>query len=389
MFSEVEITTKFELHTFLTLLDVPWSSLGPAVQRLILTDAFWNQPKAQPAIEESSELSIVAQLVALRSIRWTGVHWHNIPASFKSIFFKLPFVSLEMHRFYFARASDLAQLLLSLPVSTQTVSMSTVTCDLLDSITGLVPRHFHWGELDTPSLAGSRSVWEWMLAHELTWKVKSLRIEALIEHSDNAHQDALLVSRVLSFAGSSIDHIFLKLPNPSSARKINSISVLLSGFDIFVTENLLHYPLINLSCCTTVRSIHIESIRLQYSAGDDTTNRLGRLTRDVLSIIPPHEIEEVAVTFKIEHFSEEKILAEIAQFDWASFAAFLLQSFDRLKRVHICIGGYYITVRGDISEYADSVREHGFALLAERGIILSFGQLPYNVGPICIETQLR
>lgn len=214
LFSELEI--KKNLGTFLFALNAPWSSMGPAIRRLVLRNVF--SIYTRQIISNDGRTFIPFHLANIASIRWVQVNWGTVPTSFREIFFGLNITHLEIDSFYFSRSSDLAYFISRLPPSIETLAMTGLLGGMHDSSDSAIMLPYRSSflritKLDVPTITRFKAFWNMWLSHDTHINLEAVYLSLYPVFQSRAHTiiDVTFVSEFLRHVGSSIKHLVIQM----------------------------------------------------------------------------------------------------------------------------------------------------------------------------------
>ncbi|KAJ4493685.1 hypothetical protein C8J55DRAFT_165237 [Lentinula edodes] len=118
-----ESSDSRSLSALLRILDSPYSSMGLAVQRLIVSFGF-HFPQTLP-----NDLSRIRKnLRNVRTLHWRDDTWCDVPNAFKTLVFDLNIETFIISGIWFQKASELVEMITMWPSTLQSVVMGSIVC---------------------------------------------------------------------------------------------------------------------------------------------------------------------------------------------------------------------------------------------------------------------
>ncbi len=208
-----------KLDTFLTLLDVKWTTFTHTVESLHIKDQFnrFSTKKRGPFVTKNIR-RIAANLSHIKTLRLTSVSWPYIPQYTGDIFFQLNLTGfhLESVEFRMDDITDFVNFFVKLQPSVRSISIYDLQFDDaelpdLSVYPTIFRRPIHMEKLDTSSLILFKDVWDPLHTNDLDITVDSFYMRfANISSRDRATYVPFF-SRFLKHVGPSLSHLFIKL----------------------------------------------------------------------------------------------------------------------------------------------------------------------------------
>ncbi|TFK41421.1 hypothetical protein BDQ12DRAFT_720273 [Crucibulum laeve] len=328
LFSEVKLDYA-GIDTFLQVLDVPYSTIAPAMRRLVIdkqkaqnTPAISSSKKREPYIPKY-RANLVASLQGVQSICLSNCWLVYIPTPFWHLLSDLKGVhTLELRKFLSSSTTQFLSYVCALP-SLKTMSVSEVVwdplrCDLesFQSQKSLaiplleVTKHSQYGIL------------EWLMTQQPVPHVNTLRIVI-----DTVHGPVVLstVQRYLSAVGASVQHLILDVQSGIPDLQVSS------GVDF--------------STFTNVKSISIQNVSV--STQNLQSHRLENFLGSVFSQAKSEYLHQVNLSMSVEDtndgFSFFGIPHDVVLqcYNWGGLPGILEQNLGtQLEKLNVSINNY-------------------------------------------------
>ncbi|KAJ4490650.1 hypothetical protein J3R30DRAFT_3423633 [Lentinula aciculospora] len=416
-------TDPRSLSALLDILDTSYSSMGLAVQRLIISFGF-HFPQTLP-----SDLSRVRKnLRNVQTLHWRDDTWCDVPMAFKSLMFGLSIHTFIISGVWFQKAAELVEMITTWPCTLQSVIMGSIVCSGDDTTST---------DDTSKALSGRNKIHFQTLHSASTWAARNL-FSSLISSSMLTidrfivglrfpdEEEVQWVNGMLSRYGSGFSEVLHLIPVP--------IAIELRNRDL---------PVFDLRDCINLRVLHIQSIYLGCSMSNiqELLPLATSSVKRVISSIPNSDLlEEIRIRFEIDLSELEMIsnmpsdiatlpldinnsdcvpfMDQFARFHWAEFAKFLLDihlpelstamsahsgpttflnptspflksrhSSPRhagSRRIHIELGAYPVENKlfeeifvKNYDKYVHYIYENGLKLVEREGSALVFSQVGY------------
>ncbi|KAJ3746101.1 hypothetical protein DFH05DRAFT_1458461 [Lentinula detonsa] len=403
-------TDPRSLSTLLEILDAPYSSMGRAIQSLIISFGFYF-PQTLP-----TDLSRVRKnLPNVRTLHWRDDTWCDIPDVFKSLVFGLNIDTFIISGVWFQNATELMGMISMWPGTLQSVVMGSITCSGDDTeVIGdaLIRRkNIHFQTLHSASTWAAQNLFSSLISSSL---ITIDRFIVGLRFPDE--EEVRWVNGMLSKFGSSFSEVVHQLPAP--------VAIELRNRDL---------PVFDLQDCTNLRALHIQSIYLGCSMSNIhelLPLAISAVQRVISSIPNPDLLEEIRIRFEVDLTELDAttsnpvassaallldsdtdndsdcvpFLDQFARFDWAEFAKFLLDipivkhtslptipnhsdlHLQRPRRIHIQLGAYPFENKlfdeifaNHYAQYVQYIHSNGLSLVERGGLNeLVFSQVEYE-----------
>ncbi|KAJ7595199.1 hypothetical protein C8J56DRAFT_380949 [Mycena floridula] len=321
---------KGSITSFLTMLDVSQSTIGPAVQTLDMGCVFgWEQ------ILPTNIAQIQGHLQHVTTIKWKeGGNFENVPKKFIELLLGLPLVTID-YEFAFASNAHFVKFLWAMPptITNIGVASSAIPRDLSEIVPeGLQLRQsaLHFTCLNESSVIGFRGAFLWLFGQSTVLSLDSFAIGMTYNpivatgRPDTEDQTPWLNQVLTRLSPSSIVYTFPDQLDQIPQYKIYSLSHCGVGL-----RNL------------TISNIHLPTAReIDPEYGITTTElplRFGELIRQIIASVPqPTELQQLELQLKIHSIMDEEAgIAALNDFDWTGLSRQVRGAFTGLRRVRI------------------------------------------------------
>jgi hypothetical protein len=210
LFSEVLLHNS-NVDSFMELLDIEWTSVGPAIQRLTLDQLEPGSDRNSRPIHASPNVPrLVYHLYNVVSLRVSRVIWENAPQSVQELVSCINFKHLEIRFTSFKTYSQLANIICASPML-HTLSLSGIYWESSgSSALHLQRRPFRLHYLGLHSFGRLRICVEWLLTQSPVPPVQFLCV-----HLDVAAVEPEVIPFLRTFmrtAGASVERLRILVP---------------------------------------------------------------------------------------------------------------------------------------------------------------------------------
>ncbi|KAE9399649.1 hypothetical protein BT96DRAFT_920037 [Gymnopus androsaceus JB14] len=385
LFSTIYLSSKQPFHAvpqFLSILESSWSTVGPAVSKLVLNAAFtifeYGDPEIGQAVPSDTVDNInwpkvLGHLTALKSIRWTNEIWNLVLPEFRSILFQPTIEHLELGCFVWTEEMDLVEFLCRLPPSLSSARFEHLT--LLRTPPAVKKdvyptRNIHLTALDAYTIILLRHLF---FSSKSQFTVNSMTIPLSDIHG--APQVFKQLPDVCPIVASALGHFG---PN------LQELTYILPDFRMilsFIEDNgLVSYTkfwtkMLNTSPCNRLHTFCIRAITLHHLNRPQISAAYHELTRQILQALPAPALLHV-IKLGITLYCPANLSSSeeaVAAFPWRELAEILVSSsFQSLNEVQVEIGKFtfgYSPI--NTAFYFDWILKKGFHLLQEHGIMFT------------------
>ncbi|KAJ3810491.1 hypothetical protein F5876DRAFT_65572 [Lentinula aff. lateritia] len=311
-----ESSDSRSLSALLRILDSPHSSMGLAVQRLIVSFGF-HFPQTLP-----NDLSRIRKnLRNVRTLHWRDDTWCDVPDAFKTLLFDLNIETFIISGIWFQKASELVEMITMWPSTLQSVVMGSIVCsgddttNIDDTYNALSRRNkIHFQTLHSASTWAARNLFDSMMNSSM---ITIDRFILGMRFPDE--EEVQWVNGMLSRYGSSFNEIQHLIPVPIAIEPMLFFPLELRNRDL---------PVFDLRDCTNLRVLNIQSIYLGCSMSNiqELLPLAASAVQNIISSVPnPALLEEIRIRFEID-LSEFEAMADMA--DITSSTALPLDSDD-------------------------------------------------------------